>query len=477
VYHSEASKEKTNTDGAADFKGVIKPDGHKFDNLAGEFFATLADAGRFPLYHHGQFYLYDGRRYVECNGLAGMVRRWMRRNGKGQSNNIVGNVTPIIENLAWKEEAVYPSMPFYAGEDPWPSEAIAFNNGILDLSAGELRQHTPFWCSSTCLPYNFDPSATCPQWEAFLDEVFEGDGERIALSQEWFGYCLTHSNHHQKYLWLKGPAGAGKSTWVSVLESVLGPDYVTGYSLYQLARPHGVAMLLGKALAVCGEVDLARCKDKNQILETFKRITGNDPVEVDQKFRAGFSTRLNVRFILNSNEHINFVDRTNALGRRLLALPFNVSFRDRADPDLPARLAAEVSGIANWAIEGLRRLRRNGRFTESSAGREFAKAVARQGAYCLAFLQDRCTVYRAVNPGGLEAVPLTDEAVWTADSALRAAFQGWGEEAGLDPFGMPNLGRDLADLLPKVKRVRRRVDGKPVWVYQGIGLRPPDGGE
>jgi hypothetical protein len=41
------------------------------------------------------------------------------------------------------------------------------------------------------LPYDYDPAATCPRWQQFLDEVFGDDTESIGLLQEWFGYVLS----------------------------------------------------------------------------------------------------------------------------------------------------------------------------------------------------------------------------------------------------------------------------------------------
>jgi hypothetical protein len=58
-----------------------------------------------------------------------------------------------------------------------------------------------------------------------------------------------------------------------------------------------------------------------------------------------------------------------------LVLTFQNSFRDRMDTELRTRLAAELPGVALWALEGLRRLRANGmRFTVGERGR---KAIAR----------------------------------------------------------------------------------------------------
>src|SRR5205823_2113312 len=117
-----------------------------------------------------------------------------------------------------------------------PRNVVAFQNGLIDIEKAVGGQavvlpHSPKWVSLQCLPHDFDPTARCPRWLAFLDQTFEGDYERVALLQEWFGYCLTPDNSFQKMMCLKGVSRSGKGTIVSVLEACLGSDNVTGYSL------------------------------------------------------------------------------------------------------------------------------------------------------------------------------------------------------------------------------------------------------
>jgi phage/plasmid-associated DNA primase len=53
----------------------------------------------------------------------------------------------------------------------------------------------------------------------------------------------------------------------------------------------------------------------------------------------------------------------------MLVFIFYKSFADNPDTSLRTKLLAEIAGITQWAIEGLRRLRRNGgKFTEGRIG-------------------------------------------------------------------------------------------------------------
>ena len=65
----------------------------------------------------------------------------------------------------------------------------------------------------------FDPDADCLRWSAFLERNLEGDQERIALLQEWYGLCLTRDTNRQKFLVMEGEGANGKSVACAALSS------------------------------------------------------------------------------------------------------------------------------------------------------------------------------------------------------------------------------------------------------------------
>ena len=173
----------------------FKKDPKKFDRMAQAFVDHYTGQGRQPLYTGGRTYFYAGCRYAECDELPMKVREFFKANGWSQSNNVVGNVVPIIQSHVWKDAVQVGSMPFWIGDDrPFKSSRniITFSNGLMNVdAASDLIPHSPNWCSTVCLPFAYEPSAVCPAWEKFLSEVFEGDQDRVALIQEFCGYCLS----------------------------------------------------------------------------------------------------------------------------------------------------------------------------------------------------------------------------------------------------------------------------------------------
>jgi hypothetical protein len=71
-------------------------DSFKFNKLATRFVEHLSDCHNYPFFHNGKFYLYRDNRYVEEADLDNCIRTFFKRNNLPQSNNVIGNVKPIV---------------------------------------------------------------------------------------------------------------------------------------------------------------------------------------------------------------------------------------------------------------------------------------------------------------------------------------------------------------------------------------------
>lgn len=193
-----------------------KPDGFYYQRLAEQF---LRESGKKVVYHQGNHYVYRGDRYepLKDTEFTYEVREFLLRARVPHNNTVVGNVVPFVN--AYCRETAGKQLPFCKGSGDFadPLNVIAYRNGLLDTAkylAGDcsLIPHTPDWVSTVCLPFAFDPAATCPTWQGFLAQVFEGDGERAALLQEYCGYCLTQDTSMHKLLVMCGVRRSGKGT-------------------------------------------------------------------------------------------------------------------------------------------------------------------------------------------------------------------------------------------------------------------------
>ena len=435
-------------------------------------------------YYHGRYLEYQGTHFVEREPefLTIQLRRWLLKNKVPHNNTLVGNVAESVKAIV----AVDPNqeIPCFVGKGEWPDpkNIIAFENGLLDLGSflgGEPRllKHTCNWVSTSCLPYPYDPQAQCPTWEGFLAASLEGDREKVTLLRQWFGYCLGWDTSLQKMVFLVGPPRAGKGTTSRVLQKLVGERNYTAYNLWKLAENFGLAPLVGKQVAFVGEINLAGAQKKHQILEQLNSIVGGDPVSVNAKHRDEYTVFLPTRFTFNCNEMPAFFDTTGAFAARLLVVEFNTSFAGREDADLDRKLAAEVPGIANWALAGLADLRRAGRFTVTERLNEAVVAVQREASTPLAFAQDCLVVEEFYHNPSLPKVRTSTDHLWAKKEAVWQAYIQWCGENCRELGSRVWFFRDLRALLPKLSKDRDKkvIDGKEVEVVRGVAVASPPG--
>ena len=314
--------------------------------LAREFLA-----GRPVRYWRDLYWEYDGTKYVpvadkEMRALltghlerrfaeeyAIQVARYQRRLKAWQADPrgkrpppplLMGVHAPLLRDvtLAVNDEALlrgtYP-MPCLLPEGSEPSY-LAVANGLLDLDTGTLRPHTPDWFSAVCLPYPYEPGAVAPRWSAFLERNLEGDADRIALLQEFFGYCLARTTDGQACLILHGPGGNGKSVVLAVLRAMLGAGNVATVPLEHFAQRFAMAQTLGKLANVCPEVgELDRTAEG-----TLKGYIAGDAMFFEKKGKDGFTALPSARLVIATNNVPRFADKSEGMWRRLLILPMTV---------------------------------------------------------------------------------------------------------------------------------------------------------
>ncbi|MBS3904783.1 MAG: hypothetical protein KGZ39_05610 [Simkania sp.] len=440
-----------------------------FDQLADEFVDEISD--KHPLCHDGEIYFYDGNKYCLMleEELENYFRHWLRKKGLGQKNHTVKNTIPIIYampgiyngELNFKKQ----TMPYWRNpkDMPDPRNLIPLVNGLLNLDGFNLVEHTPNFCCDYCLDFDFDAKATCPCWLKFLDEVYEGDIGKKNLLQEWMGYCLTRDTRFQKLLMLVGVKRGGKGTILRVFEKLMGKNAV-GFDLNDLARPYGTAKLVNALVAIVGEIEL-NANHKRLIIQCMNSIVGEDCVSIEKKYRDGTSAKLPVRFMLAANEPPAYADSAGAMPSRTLMLQHEKSFEAEADKELDTKLASEMTGIINWAVEGLVRLRTNQQFDETSSVEHVKNFQTSGNPRLWEFIQDHLILHSCCNNGQRFPVEIefNDKPQSCSRQDLYARLH---NTMGLDRGQIDWLLRDLNTVFPgKIKYYRKRS------LYENIGLR------
>jgi putative DNA primase/helicase len=236
--------------------------------------------------------------------------------------------------------------------DPW---LLSVANGVINLRTGQLRLREWADFITKRSPIHFDPHATCPTFQRFLDRIFQNDQSLIAYLQQVVGYCLTGLTSEQQFFLLWGSGANGKSTLLTVLLGLLGNyGLQTPAETFLRRKQDGratpeLARLAGARLAVACESDQG-CRLAEGLI---KQMTGNDRIAARGLWENIFEFTPTHKILLATNHKPRIDDATHAMWRRMCLIPFEVQIPDHEqDRQLAATLLTELPGILNWALIG-----------------------------------------------------------------------------------------------------------------------------
>lgn len=262
--------------------------------------------------------------------------------------------TPSIEKdyIVGMERELY-----YEGELNPNKNLINLINGMFDTESFNLMPHSPDYYSTIQIPIAMISDAKCPRFIKFLEEVFEGDEERMNVTQEWAGYLLTTVTRAQKALLLVGEGENGKGVLIDTLSLLIGQENISNIPLNELHKGFSRVCLHNKTANISGENEM---NGKSLNTQYFKAIVGEDTINAEEKNKPVFSFKPTSKLIITMNNLPDTRDTSHGYFRRLSILAFNATFAgQKRDNQLREKLKEELPGIFLWAMEGLKRLKAN----------------------------------------------------------------------------------------------------------------------
>lgn len=184
-----------------------------------------------------------------------------------------------------KSEPTIPMLPSQLDVNPWVLNCL---NGTLELRTGVLRPHRREDLLTKMCPVAYDADATCPQWMSFLNDVMAGKQALVHYLQRGVGYSLTGSVEEQCLFFLYGTGQNGKSTFLGVLQAMLGDYAMQAIPELLMVRaneqhPTERADLFGKRFVATIEVE----SGKRLAEALVKQLTGGDRIRA-RRMREDF---------------------------------------------------------------------------------------------------------------------------------------------------------------------------------------------
>lgn len=333
--------------------------------------------------------------------------------------------------------------------DMW---ALNVLNGTIDLRTGELRPHRRDDFITKIAPVRYDPDATLPLFDAFLERILP-DQETRAFVQRAIGYSLGGDTGEETLFFPYGPAATGKSTLLAAVGAALGDYAATADFETFLTRDfstggprNDVARLAGKRFVVSLEVDQGKRLAEGLV----KSFTGGDVISARFLHKESFEFKPEAKLWLAANHRPTVDENDEAMWRRIAQIPFGVQIPvEERDPRVKATLRdPEQAGAAvlAWAVRGCLAWQRE-RLRIPKEVKEATAAYRAEMDVLSSFIDDRCEVRKGA---------------WVAAGALYGAYKKWCEEVGERHESQTAFGRRLAD--------RSYHEGKQAGVRGRFGL-------
>lgn len=221
-------------------------------------------------------------------------------------------------------------------------QLLVCRNGVVDLDTGELRSARPEDMLSRCCAVAYDPVATSPELDVFLETFLPvEEDQRFVFAV--LGHALRAGNPHRLLPIFYGDTTSGKSQLFAALHRLLGSYVCTiGSSVFRgnlddKPRPDLVKAMFTR-IAFATEASKSWALHADQV----KRLTGGDPLPYRNLYQGIVNKLPRFTPMMVTNEFPRITNADWPTKRRILALHFDRSVeRGREDPSFKERFTRD----------------------------------------------------------------------------------------------------------------------------------------
>jgi putative DNA primase/helicase len=269
-----------------------------------------------------------------------------------------------------KRKEVYDYLDLIVTDTKLPSSAqyIAFRNGIYNVETDEFTDFDPKIVITNKIDWNYNPTAYSNVVDNMFNKLACGDTQIRSLLEEMIGYCFYRRNELGKAFILTGDRSNGKSTFLDLLIQLLGVNNISALDIAELGDRFKTAELFNK-LANIGD-DIGDEFIPNPAV--FKKVATGERINAERKGQDPFDFNPYVKPIYSANDIPRIRDKTGAVIRRLVIIPFNATFSpDDADFDPYIKYKLRTDEAMEYCIllgiAGLKRVLKNRKFTTNKS--------------------------------------------------------------------------------------------------------------
>lgn len=432
------------------------------DSLSEEDIERITRDGAFPeetfykgkafLHNNFAIFLKNNNHIKRINGQLHVYKDGVYIPGTREIEAQMVRYLPMMKAAQRVEVLKYLDIICPQNERIADANLIAFENGIYDIAHDSLMGFSPDIVITNKIPWNYNPEAYSELADKTLNKIACDDQGIRAVLEEAVGYSFLRRNEMSKAFFLTGTGSNGKSTFLDMVNNVVGEENRSSLGLEELDERFSIATL-GNKLINTGD-DISDDFLQGRAIANFKKLVSGNEVKAEFKGENAFFMKPYTKFFFSANS----LPRTRSKGfgallRRLVIIPFEAKF-SKSDPDYDPYITWKLRDrevmeyMIRIGVEGLKRVLENNAFTEAAKVKKELEDYELENNPILLWLQEK-DILEIVNQSTKE---------------VHKQYKVFCIENGFTEMNLSTFSKELNKRLGlKVKRVR--INGETVSVY------------
>ena len=412
-----------------------------------------------PIFFEGKKFLHDAfanwminqNHIKRINGQLHVYKDGIYSAGYRNIEFMMLKAYPQMKDSQRKEVLKYIEVMCPENSPVADANLIAFKNGVYNIVTDTLVPFSPDMVITNQIPWNYRPDAHSAIADTTLNKMACHDPEIRQLLNECIGYCFYRRNELSVSMFLTGEKANGKSTFLQMLQDVLGTQNTSNLGLDELEERFAPATMFGK-LANIGD-DISDEFLRGKAIAHFKKIVSGNMLKAENKGDALFFYKPFVKLIFSANQIPRMKDRTGAVLRRMVIIPFNATF-SKNDPDYDPWIAVKLKDqevmeyLCKIGIDGLKQILINHSFTQSTKVDDQLKEYTEYNNPILLFL----------------AETEKEEIINQETRLIHSTYEIFCQENGFQSMGLANFSKEITRQLNCMVK-DKRVNGRKARVF------------
>lgn len=333
------------------------------------------DAFKKPVFFMGSTFLFDkfatflknNNHIIKINNQLHIYKNGIYISGLAEIEAEMIQHIPGLNRAKRTEVLAYLDILIRENSKAEDANLIAFENGLYNIVDDSFVEFTPEHIITNKIRWKYNPEAYSELADKTLNKIACNDPQIRALLEEAIGYCFYRRNELGKAFILTGDKSNGKSTFLSMVQCLLGDENISSLDLKELGDRFKTAEMFGK-LANIGD-DIGGEFIANPAI--FKKLVTGERVSAERKGQNPFEFNNYSKLLFSANNIPRIKDKTGAVQRRLTIIPFDARF-SADDPDFNPYIKhllktdEVMEYLINLGIAGLKRVLLNRKFTGST---------------------------------------------------------------------------------------------------------------